>query len=963
MTAQPLVERERESAELLRALALAAEHAGRVVMLEGPAGIGKTRLLAEGRAFAEERGFRVLAACGDGVERDFAFGVVRQLLERPLAEATREERRAMLDGAARFAEPLFGISPDAPAGPAIDLPFRRMHGLYWLCGNLAGERPLLISVDDLQWTDAPSLAFLDYLARRLDGTPILVMLSARSGDPGAEKELVRRLAAAPGVNVLRPGPLSTAAISVLAERAIGASVQDDFPAACRRLTGGVPLFVWELIRSLTSDGDPLTAASAARVADLGAEGVGRSVKLRLGRLGPAAERLSAAVSVLRDGTELRHVVALARLEFDDALAAVDALVGAGILESGRGVRFVHPIVRAAVYADLAPAERDRMHEAAARLMTADGRPSEEVAAHLVRLQPRGDRWIGETLLAAGRDAAARGAPDVAIALLQRALEEPPEEAAQADVLLALGSAEVRLGRPAAVEHLSSALERVTQPQELAGATLDLMTALAFSGRMNEGFRVLKRTIDVVAPEDRELALALEAALGGATKMGDYRAPLSPRWERYGPITGNTPAERILLGELAWERAFGGASADEVTSLAERAVADGAEAILLHSPASVQVFQIAYLMAICDSFTRTEAVLQEALGAGRAVGSLWLIASAETWLGDLALRRGRVAEAEAHGKAALDVESIIGWREAMAHTRSVLAQAGIERGALGQAEDVLDLAGAPAEAPPGITWTLALERRARLRLAQGRAEASLTDLYAVRNREVGRRADNPSSCPWRSEAALALHALDRDDEARALADEELGLARAFGAPRAIGVALRAAGVVTRGADGVERLREAVDILEGSGAVLEQARALTDLGAGLRRARHRVDARDPLRQGLQLARACGAIALATRAHEELLASGARPRRLTFQGPDSLTPSERRVAQMAADGMGNAEIAQALFVSRKTVETHLSHVYVKLGIASREKLTSALQPDALSHAAGNEVSTTEDPFAPGT
>ncbi len=162
---------------------------------------------------------------------------------------------------------------------------------------------------------------------------------------------------------------------------------------------------------------------------------------------------------------------------------------------------------------------------------------------------------------------------------------------------------------------------------------------------------------------------------------------------------------------------------------------------------------------------------------------------------------------------------------------------------------------------------------------------------------------------------------------------------FGAPRGLGVARRVRGLAVGGKKGIEVLSEAVAVLGNWVGRLEHARALTDLGAALRRANRRSDAQEPLREGLSLARRCGAFALAQRAHDELEATGARPRKILRTGVDALTPSERRIARMAADGMANKEIAQALFVTVRTVETHLSHTYVKLEIDSRGQLAGAL------------------------
>jgi DNA-binding CsgD family transcriptional regulator len=199
--------------------------------------------------------------------------------------------------------------------------------------------------------------------------------------------------------------------------------------------------------------------------------------------------------------------------------------------------------------------------------------------------------------------------------------------------------------------------------------------------------------------------------------------------------------------------------------------------------------------------------------------------------------------------------------------------------------------------------------------------------------------NPAFVAWRSQAALALLQLGEQDEARRLAAEELMQARTWGAPRALGAALRAAGLAEGGARGLPFLEEAVEVLTTSPAKLEHAKARTELGAALRRANRRSEAREHLRRAVELATICSAEPLAARADTELRATGARPRRIAMSGAESLTPSELRVAQMAAEGPTNREIAQTLFVTPKTVEIHLSSVYRKLGISSRSQLPAPL------------------------
>lgn len=247
-----------------------------------------------------------------------------------------------------------------------------------------------------------------------------------------------------------------------------------------------------------------------------------------------------------------------------------------------------------------------------------------------------------------------------------------------------------------------------------------------------------------------------------------------------------------------------------------------------------------------------------------------------------------------------------------------------------------------------TWTASpwasrlLYSRGHARLAAGDAAGALRDFEQIRRRDELAGID-AAAVPTRASAALARAQLGEHERARELACEELERARIWGTPSALTFALRTAGIVEGGEHGLELLRQAVAAAEGSPARLERARSLTEHGAALRRAGRRREAREPLREALELADRCGARRTAERAREELLATGARPRRIALSGADALTPSERRVCRLAADGLSNREIAQSLFVTIRTVEGHLTQAYSKLDITSREQLAPALQPQA--------------------
>jgi DNA-binding NarL/FixJ family response regulator len=245
-----------------------------------------------------------------------------------------------------------------------------------------------------------------------------------------------------------------------------------------------------------------------------------------------------------------------------------------------------------------------------------------------------------------------------------------------------------------------------------------------------------------------------------------------------------------------------------------------------------------------------------------------------------------------------------------------------------------------ELPELWPFTLLLDSRSRLRLVQRRIEEAAADAL-----ECGRRLEawgvrNPAVMQWRATAASAMLASGDRAAALDLARDQLERAERFALPIATGIGLRALGVADGGAQGVETLRAAVAGLARTRASLEHARALTDLGAALRSRGRRRAAREPLRRALDLAARSSASALPDRAHSELVAAGARPRRSALEGAEALTASERRVAEMARDGLTNREIAQALFITEKTVEGHLSRTYSKLGVRSRARLDSALR-----------------------
>jgi DNA-binding CsgD family transcriptional regulator len=911
-----------------------------LLLLEGPAGIGKTRLVLAARQRGREFGLVTLSARGSELERDFAYGLVRQLLDAPLVAASTSERAELLAGAAGRAAALFGVAEphDDAADALLDPSFAILHGLYWLCANLGRRSPLLLCVDDAHWADHASLRFLSFLGRRVDELPVAVVAAARPADSAEGSLLLAAFAADPSIEALTLAPLSERAVAELVRLGLGTDVDAAFAAACHELTGGVPFLVQELVRTMADEGVDPTEAAWSRVGALTPRAVSQSIVLRLSRLSPATRELARAAAVLGE-SDLRLAAGLAELDQGVAAEAADELGAAGILEEGRPLRFVHPIVRSAVEGDLSPGERAGLHAAAARRLVREGASALRIAPHLLATDPTGDDWVVEALRAAGKTAVANGAPDSAAAYLRRALTEPPSERLRADILLELGFAEYYAGDPQAAAHLEAALDTAAGAAAQVSITLALGRIVHIEGRNREALEVFDRTRARLANADRRAARTLEAAALGAAQLdaetADEAVPRIAELRRLVQEDADVPSS--VFGTLAVAATMANEPAETVARLARRAL----EAAPQLPPEAVDrppfFYHACAALTVAEHFTEAQVRFDDAIPDARRLGSLLYVLGLSCYRALVHLRIGNLADAEADARVALETRPRLpGFHAAAA--LAVLLETLAERRELEAAEAANDRYRLAERYPTMIQGGWVLAARGRLRLAELRPAAALEDLLAAGDLFARLRAPSPMT-QWRSDAALADLALGEKTEARALAAEEVALAEAFGAPRMLGIALRAAGLAEDGRQGIELLRRAVATLEGSAARLEHARAMTDLGAALRRAGQRADSREILRTALDLAHRCGALALTERTHTELIAAGGRPRRFVLTGVDSLTASERRVAELAAAGLSNRDVAQHLFITTRTVEGHLTHAYQELNITSREQLPAAL------------------------
>jgi DNA-binding CsgD family transcriptional regulator len=932
-TVNGLLERDRELAALDGLLERAVDGGGVLVVVEGAPGIGKTSLLRAASALAVEQGLTLYRATGVELERTFPWGVARQLFERPLAELAEVERTRVLAGVAGLCGDLLLSAPPVPtaAHAAAEDPFAAVHALYWLCANLADDRPALVAVDDVQWADEPTLRFLAYLATRIGELPLVLVLGTRPPDAGSG--LLRALARDPEATRLAPAPLSTGAVGALIERACGEPPDEEFVRACHESTGGNPFLLATLADALADERTRPARDAVPRAWELGSRALSETVVYRMLRLSDEARRLARAVAVLAP-EDARLAAALAELDPQQAAGAGDALAAEHVVCPERPLRFVHPLVRSAVAATMPPGERDLMHTRAADLLRAEGAPPERVAGHWLLATPANRSGAVAELREAARLASERGAPDAALRYLRRALEEPPPPGERGELLGELGAVELRLALEVGERHLRQALATAPSGRRYAELARELRMPLFAMGRHAEGAELFRDARERLGDSDRELALKLRADEVGAVRFAygrgaDLRDVLD--------LPGATPGERGLLAVAAFERTIDGGGAEEVAAIASRASADAA--IVEESDEYVHLALLIYAMLAADRCNAAERLNQAALERARQRSQRLSTVTFSWTAAMIAHRRGALAAAQAEAERAVAGASEWKVEAVLAKVGSTLIDALVDRGRLSDARAALDRLGGHS-LPRGFIANWLRYSRARLRLAVGDAGGARADLEELLESDAGWRGGNPACYPLRSTLALALRACGEPKLAHRRAVEELELARRWGASTAIGVALRAVGLCEPGESGVRALHDSTRTLANSPARLEQARSWIELGAAIRRSGRPTDAREPLLTGLDLAERCGAEPAAERAREELRAAGMRPRRSALRGVEALTPSELRVARLAAEGLTNREIAQALFVTLSTVEVHLTHAYQKLSISARKDLPAALE-----------------------
>ncbi len=916
-----LYERTAETAAIDAALAGLGEGRGSSLLLEGRAGRGKSALLEYAAERGRESGARTLGVRARHLSSSAPFEVLRRLLGPAVEDTGGPEA---LTGAARFAIPLF--TPGANLTNGVD------YGCQWLVAWLAEQSPLVLVVDDAHWADGASMRVLLDVQAEISAQPVAMFIGSRPVENPEVQRLLASLAVHPDCEVLIPGALSRSAVEELVTDRLGRSVDDSFVDECLKASGGNAFYLGELLRPFESDPD-----RDHHLTIDGSVSLRRMVSMRLGELGADATSLAQAAAVLGDGCSLRLVAELAQVETSAAVHEAVRLEVASVLAHGDPVEFLHPLVRAAVDAELPDVVSGELHARAARLIwDADGDPG-SVAQHLVAAPGSGDAEVASFLVEQGRIALEAGSVAVSRRLLQRALDEPAPPDQRDRILLWLGRAEHRaLDLDAAREHLDQAFGCSDREVALSAAG-DLFDVLDDANLYADLGGVAERAIGLRPFGDTEADVILQAALFIVVIMG-MEIGLDELPPELAAMDASTmPTDRDVDRHLVAWVAVHQRSRPEGTT--ERLMADLRRVVsaLPGSPDDFTLWDARTALAVAPfledhDFDESENVLNQVAPAAARLAGVRPQLQAE-------LDHRRIGHAITRGSFE-DALALIETAEGFTSRHGVEGFAGLHR--FSRARIALDQG----------DFALAADLL-RERVAEDLVYPALGALLAGNVAEAAAMLDelelatDPDASLRQIEVELQPHLLashvyevmgDRD-RAAAEARREVAIRRRYGPDRPLAEALRRAASFVPAREGVLLLEEAAVLAESRPSRPVLARVLASYGMALRRADRASEGRDVLARAADLASEMGMERLFGRMRDELVVSGGRPRRARRTGPTSLTESQRQVATLAAEGLTNREVAERLFVTIKTVETHLMAVYRKLGINTRGQLAESL------------------------
>lgn len=930
-----LVGRTAEADVLRRSAEAACAGRAGLVTLMGPPGIGKTTLLHSFTASDACRGMTLLHGACREIDAGTGYGGVRALFGS--LDLSPEEAAASpwLRGGARRALPALTTGSAAEEPSAA---YSVMHGLYWLAANMMTERPLLLVLDDVHWCDERSLAWVDFLLRRSDDLPLLVLFAQRTEIEPVAPAVLADIAARRSSVTLQLSPLTRQDVVELVGHVYPGPVAPAFAQSVATLPGGNPMLLSSLLLELKRAGVRPDDEGAQHVGEVGGYVVADSVRGILAGQPEWVRGLARVIAVLGEAPAER-VAALTGLPLALVEDGTRALRQAEIIAVDR-VDLVHDLVRAAVLEEAGADELAELRTSAALLLSDEGRPSEEIASQLLLLPELSAPWMPAVLRDAAAQAGSRAAPEAAARYLRRALEAEPGSL-QLQLQLAQCVSQINPGE--AVQILRSALEAPMDIRTKAGVALQFGTVCVTAQESPTAVRVLAEVLEDLegelppepGPEDLELRTRLQAVL--LMTGADEKKTINAVRERAGQMAlplGDTPAQRQMLAMRAMLDTLGSGTSQECVEKSKRAMrsADGlVEAWSL--------FAASFTLSLADEPEDALGAVDQLLRVSQQNAAAWsyvlALASRSFTLHGI----GALPEALADAQASVDIISDERWGHTSSMPQIALGMVLTDLGEPQRAEDVLNTIARPHLERFVVEHPWYALVRARTRWSLGDVHGGLDLLH-----ECGRSLEecgiaNPVFLPWWLDAAGMLLDLGRAEEARELAAHGSELAHRWGTPRSLALAALGRGLTTPGEAGVELLEDSVELFAGSPARGEHARAEFLLGRALLAEGDRRSARDHLRAAAGLAQRCGTLKLGELARTLLIEAGGRMRKMSESPLDMLTGMERKVADLAASGTSNRGIAEALFVTVRTVETHLTSAYRKLGVTRRADLAAVL------------------------
>ena len=925
----PLVDRNAILQEFEAIFSGSAPSPNGCLSIEGSWGMGRTALLNAACLSAQSAGCIVLRTRGGTGERPAPFGGLLHLIEdiaslRNANEEVVEQIHKVLDRLQREGERNFDALGAAFSGLVLSV---RKLGF------------VVVAIDDADQVDDATMLTLEYFFHRLDDQQIWLLTTSPARQSGAAPLVIEELLVRQNVRHFELTALSREGVRLILSTQLNVEPERGFVDAVLEATSGRPEFVVELARACRDEHVTPDDAAASQLDRLTVPRISRHVTVRLSHLGPAARDLVESFAVYGDLGNLTPVLRLADIDPDTSARAIDSLKHAGLLCPGPTLAFAAPIVQWAILRDVPSSRRSRLHSRCADLLERAGADEALVVSHLLSTEPAWSRDVAARLKVAGRRLLGQGQVPLAMKCLRRSLNESAVADQDASTWLDLADCEIELDLRTSLSSFQKALTLgIDDDEKVIKVALRLTRSLRDWPELRaEGVGTLQSLSSRLNAVDTTLQLEFE--LGLTLLSGD------PAQQNYGvarigslvaesdPGTTASRAARVFLDLLQFE-GDPRVSAEGVVEVLVAAFKS--DQMPVGGFASEVILTRACRMLLnADEFARVDQILEMACWHARAVGdlageddALRLVVLSKLWQGSLDEADEARRRHDELG-ACIPLRQLVGASDLLiAHGRAEEALVRYGATELERIVDPLDRACAHVE-------------RGRLYKALDRTDEALDECY--RAKETAERAGihNEILVAWRPLAARALASVGRWDEAKELASGHLDAARAFGARRSLGAALRAMADSTQDNDDrVNWLIESVKVLDESPARLEMAGAMIDLGVALLERRDAETARTLFQQSATIALACRAERLAELANSHLRVLGSRPRQMDSSGMDSLTPAELRAVNLAAVNVTNRAIADKLFVNVKTIEGHLSKAYRKLGVTSRFELAEVIR-----------------------